>query len=78
MMMGITYPTPPAPQRNDGAGEGGRAVDMSETARRADALVENMADGVLILDRDGVVLWGQLSPHKLDVNSQQLTGQPAA
>jgi PAS domain S-box-containing protein len=51
---------------------------MSETARRADALVENMADGVLVLDRDGAVLWSQLSAHKLDLNSQQLTGQAAA
>ena len=51
---------------------------MSEAAPRADALVENMADGVLILDRDGAVLWSQLSPHKLGLDSQPLTGQAAA
>ena len=51
---------------------------MSETARRADTLVENMADGVLILDRDGTVLWARPTPGRLDLQPQQLTGQPAA
>lgn len=51
---------------------------MSETARRADALVENMADGVLILDRDGAVLWSRLSPHKMDLGSEQLPEGSAA
>jgi PAS domain S-box-containing protein len=51
---------------------------MSETARRADALVENMADAVLILDRDGTLLWSQLSQHELGLDPQQLPGEFAA
>jgi len=51
---------------------------MSEAALRADALVDNMADGVLVLDRGGVVVWCGLSVGQYGLEPNRLKGQPAA
>ncbi len=50
---------------------------MLEPGSRAAALVENLTDGILILDREGIIRWVASSAHRLGLNPRELLGRPA-
>ena len=50
---------------------------MLEPGRRAAALVENLTDGILILDREGIIRWLASSAHSEALSPQELLGRSA-
>ena len=50
---------------------------MLEPAGRAEALIENLADGILILDAEGVIRWSAASVRRQGLTPEALLGKPA-
>ena len=51
---------------------------MLEPARRAEALLEQLTDGILILDREGIIRWMAPSAQRQGLSPRELLGRPAA
>jgi PAS domain S-box-containing protein len=56
----------------------GAGHHVLEPAGRAEALIENLADGILILDREGIIQWTGPSMRRYGLDPQELLGQSAA
>ncbi|HTL93249.1 MAG TPA: PAS domain S-box protein [Steroidobacteraceae bacterium] len=50
---------------------------MLEPATRAAALVEHLTDGILILDREGIIRWVAASAQRAGLSPPELLGRPA-